>query len=590
MRIAVTAALLVLSLPTLAGMVTPRIIGGTTAAGQWPWAALVESTYSLDGQTLYGTCSGLLLTPNWVITAAHCLFKENSAERINAADMQVMIGSSPAQYQWQNVQATYLPPSQTSADSFRSGNDIALLKLAQPVTTQGNRYPSIAEQDAISQMEALSAAQRDEYLTVLGWGKTSNSSDTASSTLQQARLDYVPFSSCAATWTQWGETLTNTMLCAGEMNPGQGAVQDTCSGDSGGPLLIDDGVSPPVVGITSFGTSLCGSGVPSVYTSLPSQVAFIESQTHLVDLELSLDEDESRYYSAPGSLGSTLDIAATLTNDSLHQQATGITLSVSGDDTSVHTSLTCEGGCTGRSLPAGSTALHLTASTYSLSGDQQATLTLTATADQGDYRQRNNQPTATVIFSQRPDIAVKVLSGSASADSNGGGTATVTVSVANLSTVAGADASQVYLDLTLPTGTLLASVDDSTGGAAAVSCSGSRCAIGALPHRSAAGSSRSLDLHLTSDSPRAGTLGLTVSDVGSEGEFPADNNTASYALLYRPLPSSSNIQNNTAGGGQGGHGGGGALGWPLLLGLLLSGLPGLRQRWWRNNFFRKASR
>ena len=218
-----------------------------------------------------------------------------------------------------------------------------------------------------------------------------------------------------------------------------------------------------------------------------------------------------------------------------------------------------------------------------MSSDQQATLTLTATADQGDYRQRNSQPSATVIFSQRPDVAVKVLSSSAKANSNGGGTATVTVSVANLSTVEGADASQVYLDVDLPIGTTLTSVDSpAADGAQSVPCSGNRCTIGALPHRGVSGSSRSLTLHLSSDTPRASTLGLTVSDVGSEGEFPDDNNAISWSLLYTPLSSPSSLQGDgqsgAAGGGQEGHGGGGALGWPALGGLLLIGLFGARSR------------
>jgi secreted trypsin-like serine protease len=53
------------------------------------------------------------------------------------------------------------------------------------------------------------------------------------------------------------------MFCAGDME--NGGV-DTCLGDSGGPVIINDGPAT-LVGITSWGVSGCGEpGSPGVYT------------------------------------------------------------------------------------------------------------------------------------------------------------------------------------------------------------------------------------------------------------------------------------------------------------------------------------
>ena len=53
--------------------------------------------------------------------------------------------------------------------------------------------------------------------------------------------------------------------------------EDTCKGDSGGPLIVREGEDGKMYlrGITSFGTNRCGSSYPGVYTDIAFYVDWI---------------------------------------------------------------------------------------------------------------------------------------------------------------------------------------------------------------------------------------------------------------------------------------------------------------------------
>lgn len=80
------------------------------------------------------------------------------------------------------------------------------------------------------------------------------------------------FKDCAEKYQELGVTLIESQLCAGGKKN-----QDSCSGDSGGPLMLYRNGVYYAAGVVSFGVGCGREGWPGVYTNIPNYVSWIES-------------------------------------------------------------------------------------------------------------------------------------------------------------------------------------------------------------------------------------------------------------------------------------------------------------------------
>lgn len=547
-------ALLSLSAAAGAQEASPRIIGGDDASqNEWPWMAQVNVQFR-DTRS-GGLCGGILLSRDWVVTAAHCLVSD-LGNMVPPNDVNVLLGSVFLDEGTSYDVEDFKIPDEYNPENFN--NDIALIRLASPGPALSN-WPSIVGFDQLRELELAPFAQRDEALTATGWGVTSRNEiePQPADRLQEVALDYIQTSSCKNAWGNGFNTAT--MVCAAELNPVQGRDQDTCSGDSGGPLFIGDDIDPYVIGLTSFGQPQCAGNLPTVYTSVLSQVSFVEAITSqagptLVDLSIELP-DGLRYYALPGDTASFDLIFAnrslnnTVNNSRLTVQDGGLNITVDGSN--------CLVSCYQEaSLPAQTArTLPVTASRSFSSEPSIESFTFNADATEEEYRAKNNRQEINVIFSDAADLAVDASILSSGINSNGEGTAEVAVTVRNLTTIAGAIAGNVSLTVNPPVGTSLTS--------SSVPCD-SACNLGEL----APGQSAEVTLVFTSGTPENGNLSLTAET--TDDEFPGANNSTDVALSYSNIRTTSSSSNEGGGGG----GGGGALG--TLLALIA--LAGLRRR------------
>jgi secreted trypsin-like serine protease len=218
------------------------IIGGSVDPGD---PAMMEM-FGVAG-TKIARCTVTLVTPRIVLTAAHCV-RDSGA----TAKFGIFPGSDDRKVTGKDLlpttAAVYDPAYPNDPNG---GHDIGVIVLATPL-----KIPPVP----INRAPLTSAVGKEAKM--IGYGLTDGVAFTGDGI---KRFATAPIAQ-----------VTNELIRIGK-NP-----HGTCHGDSGGPLLMDNGSGESLIGVVSFGDSSTCVG-NSFFQRLDTQMAWVDQQIKKYD-------------------------------------------------------------------------------------------------------------------------------------------------------------------------------------------------------------------------------------------------------------------------------------------------------------------
>ena len=217
-----------LTIAALALLVSPAyaVVGGGVPSAEGVGRSVVTIVGSRGN-----FCTGALIAPRVVLTAAHCVQP--------GADYKIVDYGADRQPKLQDVKAVAVHPAfnMEAMQSHRATADVALLQLAVPVT---GKAPSVLG------MPDIPIAVGGRF-TIAGIGVTVRGDGKSGGTIRVAGL--------VAT----GKPGTLQIRLVDPVGQGTRDGMGACTGDSGGPVFEDKANGPVIIGVISWSTGPNGS-------------------------------------------------------------------------------------------------------------------------------------------------------------------------------------------------------------------------------------------------------------------------------------------------------------------------------------------
>ncbi|XP_066587822.1 trypsin-like [Prorops nasuta] len=252
-----------LGLPKFSSFVDGRITKGSTAEiGQFPHQVSLRWDFYYPQHF----CGGAIISPEWVLTAAHCI---TDLPKFGLVVVTAGVNNFDI---YEKTEQSIDVDEKFVHEKFKGGvgpYDIALLKLKSPLTLSKAVAPISLP---------IAGVEPCGDVVLSGWGSVSTTDrPIMPSQLQTANLTIIDYETCSDALKKLvgNSLLEKTNICTGPLTGGAVA----CAGDSGGPLIAFNRYRnvTEIVGVASWGVFPCGTdGAPSIYTKVSAYVDWIQ--------------------------------------------------------------------------------------------------------------------------------------------------------------------------------------------------------------------------------------------------------------------------------------------------------------------------
>lgn len=212
-----------------------------------------------------GFCGGTLLGERTVLTAAHCFDSYNGTVYVGTFQYNIFADTSQETSDVIRVETVHVDP-RYSPENIAAGNDVAVLTLSRIPRMFGSPTGPRPIVLGDSSFWPRIVEQPSDSAYVMGYGSQTFQGPQS----VYPRVAHVQLYTEGECRALLGFTLSPSNLCAGL--PGS----DSCSGDSGGPIIVAYNGTFLQVGVISWGlsTSDCGES-PGVYSLTGSAYDFL---------------------------------------------------------------------------------------------------------------------------------------------------------------------------------------------------------------------------------------------------------------------------------------------------------------------------
>uniref|UniRef100_A0A4W4HMJ6 trypsin n=1 Tax=Electrophorus electricus TaxID=8005 RepID=A0A4W4HMJ6_ELEEL len=243
-----------------------RIVGGvkSTIESQ-PWVASI-----FKGEAFQ--CGGTLITPCWVLTAAHC-FPEGAKTSIHRFSVHLgknAINETNLRKEQMFKVAKLVIHEDYTGNNYN--NDIALLQIVDNSGQCAHRTHSVRTVCLPPPQQMLPSGS---FCDIAGYGREKNSV-YFSRFLKEAQVKLISQKVCQHN-DYYGAEVTNNMFCAASPI----WTEDACQGDSGGPLVCEMNGRMFLFGVISWGHGCATEFNPGVYTKVTNYNQWIAQHTGL---------------------------------------------------------------------------------------------------------------------------------------------------------------------------------------------------------------------------------------------------------------------------------------------------------------------